>query len=379
MAAIEPYETAKGRRYRVRYRKPDQTQTSKRGFRTKKEAELFAASVEVSKAKGEFIDLTLARETIGALGVAFMATKKLSLKRSAYVSLEVSWRLRVLPRWGSTPVGAVEHEDVQEWIDELKGRGYAQSTIMRDYGILIGILDRAVRARKILGHPARGVDLPKKKESERSYLTHRQVDLLAEHAGEHGTLIYTLAYSGMRWGEMAGMKVGSLDVARARIRVIDNAVQVGGTFDVGMPKSGKARDIVIPSFLLEMLVERSAGLRPSDLMFGSGGQHPRRPHTTRGWLAGALRGAQLIDPEMPTVSPHELRHTAASLAVSAGANVKAVQRMLGHKSAAMTLDIYTDLFDDDLESVAIALNQARSEAVVSKKSPGGEFEQGRVA
>ena len=55
--------------------------------------------------------------------------------------------------------------------------------------------------------------------------------------------------------------------------------------------------------------------------------------------------------------PHELRHTAASLAVSAGANVKAVQTMLGHASAAMTLDTYADLFDDDLDAVADRLDE----------------------
>lgn len=60
------------------------------------------------------------------------------------------------------------------------------------------------------------------------------------------------------------------------------------------------------------------------------------------------------------MTPHDLRHSAASLAVSAGANVKAVQRMLGHSSAAMTLDIYADLFDDDLESVATGLHEART-------------------
>jgi integrase len=56
--------------------------------------------------------------------------------------------------------------------------------------------------------------------------------------------------------------------------------------------------------------------------------------------------------------PHELRHTAASLAVSSGANVKAVQRMLGHASAAMTLDTYADLFDEDLDAVAERLDLA---------------------
>ena len=76
-----------------------------------------------------------------------------------------------------------------------------------------------------------------------------------------------------------------------------------------------------------------------------------------GWFAKAVAEAKV-----PRLTPHDLRHTAASLAVSAGANVKAVQRMLGHASAAMTLDLYADLFDDDLEAVAIALDKARSAA-----------------
>jgi integrase len=65
-------------------------------------------------------------------------------------------------------------------------------------------------------------------------------------------------------------------------------------------------------------------------------------------------------------TPHKLRHTAASLAVSAGANVKAVQRMLGHASAAMTLDLYADLFDDDLEAVAERLDILREAARVAR-------------
>jgi integrase len=66
---------------------------------------------------------------------------------------------------------------------------------------------------------------------------------------------------------------------------------------------------------------------------------------------------------------HDLRHTAASLAISSGANVKGVQRVLGHASAAMTLDVYADLFDDDLEAVSTALNTARSAAFVAIPLP----------
>ena len=60
----------------------------------------------------------------------------------------------------------------------------------------------------------------------------------------------------------------------------------------------------------------------------------------RAWYVGAIARSQTADPEFPRVTIHDLRHTAASLAISAGANVKAVQRMLGHSSAAMTLDTY---------------------------------------
>lgn len=57
------------------------------------------------------------------------------------------------------------------------------------------------------------------------------------------------------------------------------------------------------------------------------------------------------------ITPHDLRHTAASLAVSAGVNVLALQRILGHKSAKVTLDTYADLFDADLDAVAVTLGK----------------------
>jgi integrase len=94
---------------------------------------------------------------------------------------------------------------------------------------------------------------------------------------------------------------------------------------------------------------------------GDDGRHLKRPHPTSGWFAKAV-----AESGIPRATPHALRHTAASLAVSAGANVKAVQKMLGHASAAMTLDIYADLFDDDLEAVATALHEARSQENVGK-------------
>ena len=119
--------------------------------------------------------------------------------------------------------------------------------------------------------------------------------------------------------------------------------------------------------------------RPDELIFPAEAGGYLRPGNSRsGWFAGACKRARLEDASdaaearargerirvvMPRVTPHDLRHTAASLAISAGANVKAVQRMLGHASAAMTLDTYADLFDDDLDDVAAALDKHRSDAI----------------
>lgn len=75
--------------------------------------------------------------------------------------------------------------------------------------------------------------------------------------------------------------------------------------------------------------------------------------------AEAKAAGREAPPIMPQVPPHKLRTTASSLAISAEANVKGVQRMLGHASAAMTLDQYADLFDDDLHRVAEALDEER--------------------
>jgi site-specific recombinase XerC len=121
------------------------------------------------------------------------------------------------------------------------------------------------------------------------------------------------------------------------------------------------------AFLLTYLARQCGGKGRDDLLFpGSDGTHLRRPHPVSGWFAKAVAASGI-----PHATPHDLRHTAASLEVSAGANVKAVQKMLGHASAAMTLDVYADLFSDDLEAVATVLDAARSRESVPKVCPRG--------
>ena len=112
---------------------------------------------------------------------------------------------------------------------------------------------------------------------------------------------------------------------------------------------------------LRVLASRCAGLRPDALVFPSptGGymKRTRSSEGSRSWFASALKSAGL-----PRMTIHDLRRTAASLAVQSGANVKTVQRMLGHTSAAMTLDVYADLFDSDLDEVSGAMDAAARSA-----------------
>ncbi|MGO9100437.1 MAG: tyrosine-type recombinase/integrase [Mycobacterium sp.] len=367
MATIEKYETRGGATlYRVRYRTPDNRGTQKRGFTTKRDAERWANRVEVAKMTGDFVAPSSGRITIDELGPAWLERRRGYLKPSAYAPLESAWRLHVQTRWGRTPLAEVRTSAVGLWVTELS-HSLSPTVVRRTHQVLSGVLADAVRDNLIARNLAAGVKLPRLTSKRKMYLTHGQVQALADAAGEHGALVLTLAYTGLRWGEAVGMRVRDLDMLRRRAAVVENAVQVGATVHVGTPKTHKQRTVPLPEFLLPYLARQCEGKDRTDLLFpGLAGDYLRRPRARSGWWDKAIRIAGL-----PRLTPHELRHTAASLAVSAGANVKAVQRMLGHASAAMTLDLYADLFDDDLEAVAVALDAARSREIVATAWPRG--------
>ena len=169
-----------------------------------------------------------------------------------------------------------------------------------------------------------------------------------------------LAYCGLRWSELAALLVGRVDLMRRPFDIAEAMTEVnGGRLVWGTPKTHEARSVPLPRFLVDELAAHVAG-RPADaLVFTTAAGAPlRNRNARRAWFDAAA--AEIGEAGL---TPHELRHTAASLAVSAGANVKAVQRMLRHASAVMTLDRYADLFDDDLDAVADRLDEARARFV----------------
>lgn len=344
-----------GKRWRGRY-VDNKGQEHARGFERKVDAQRWVNEATTGLTTGGYVQPRAGDVTVGTLGAAWLA-RQTHLKPSAYRPVEIAWRVHVKPRWADTRIADIAFTSVQQWVSEMSGTRGA-TTVIRAYGVLAATLDDAVRDKLLLSNPARGVVLPRKSKKRHVYLTHEQVDRLAIEAKDNGTLVLTLAYCGLRWGEATGMRVRDLDLLRRRVTVYENAVMVGGTIIVGTPKSGEERTVPIPRFLVEALARKCEGKGPEDLLFpGRDGNHARTPYSVDGWFAGAVSRAKL-----PRITPHGLRHTAASLAVSSGANVKAVQRMLGHASAAMTLDVYADLFDGDLDDVADRLDKARTKA-----------------
>ncbi|MGP4058305.1 tyrosine-type recombinase/integrase [Mycobacterium sp. 4D054] len=123
----------------------------------------------------------------------------------------------------------------------------------------------------------------------------------------------------------------------------------------------------MPAFVAELLDPNVQGRSQDALVFpDTTGGHMRGTNVRRRWWADAVNAAHLFPRieknaagEKITVYEfkiHELRHTAASLAIQAGANIKSLQNMLGHESAALTLDRYGHLYGSDVEAVGAAIN-----------------------
>jgi predicted SnoaL-like aldol condensation-catalyzing enzyme len=146
---------------------------------------------------------------------------------------------------------------------------------------------------------------------------------------------------------------------------VSGRTQTDGPTDT--PKNHERRSVPFPAFLGEMLEHQCSGRSLDDLVFPSPtGEVLRSGNFRRRSFTAAAKQLRTAYPALPPITPHSLRHTAASLAISAGATVLSVQRMLGHASAAMTLDVYSDLFDDDLDAVAEALNDRATKTNVGK-------------
>ena len=359
MPTPKKYLTSKGEvRYEVRYRNLDNRSTRQRGFTTIKAAEKWALENATRLATGTHIPASAQRKLAGPFVETYI-NRTATIRPTTAASRTSTARTWVLPTWANRPVGRIDQEGVKAWVEELHQQGVSAATIEKAVGVLRGSLALAVSSKALASNPVVGIELPKQVRRDNAYLTAEQVAHLVSHAGRQALLVSFLAYTGLRFGEAAALRVRDLDLHAGRVRVRASVTEVNGKLVEGPPKNGKARSVPLAHFLRAPLASSIQGRSSDGLVFRAARGGPLRANTWRSRdFAAAVQAAQEAASSgkpFPNLAPHDLRHTAASLAVQAGANVKVLQRMLGHAKASMTLDVYADLFDSDLDDVVAAL------------------------
>ncbi|MDV3129101.1 site-specific integrase [Mycobacterium sp. 21AC1] len=229
------------------------------------------------------------------------------------------------------------------------------SRITQTHQLVGAVLRYAQRTGKIAKNVAlevnRSEDLPEPVEAERRYLGHSELLRLANASGRFETLTLVLGYCGLRFGEAAALRRRHVGDRELTIRASATAVTGQGVVET-TTKTKRVRQVPVPAPVWKRLKDELPD-DPDELVFPShkGGHLPLGEY--RWAFDNACKSADITG-----LTPHGLRHTTASLAISAGANVKVLQRLLGHATASMTLDRYGHLMDEDLGKVADQLGKA---------------------
>lgn len=277
----------------------------------------------------------------------------------------------VLPEFGSWPLKSITTTAVQSWVKRLTRGGLAPATARSCFNLLAGILESARKDGLVRDNPCRGVDLPPVPAHGETYLTRGQVDAVASRMEPFdAAVVYTLAYTGLRWGELAGLHAGRLDLLGRRVTVAETMTEIAGDRRVkAYPKSRVRRTVPLPSMLVDVLAAH-LGVAPARLT-GScgvdhldgkpcrGGQLVFRPTSgalsRHSWGRGRFHPAR-VAAGVEHARVHDLRHTYASWLVQDGVNLYEVSRVLGHASI-VTTQRYAHLVPDDFSTVLGSLNR----------------------
>lgn len=348
----------------------------------KERANARRTELEAALRTGSYVDPASAKVLFENMAEMWLESRH-DLRQSTWWKYRGLLDNHVNVRWGDLTLSAIHNEDIALWVAKLLksrddgGSGLGASQARHAFRVLSMVLDWCV-PRRLLANPARGVKLPVRPDAEHVYLSFEQVEQLADAAGRlltkynrptasaqvNRALILLLAYTGLRWGEAAALRVGRVDLTKRRIRIATTFFEVNGVQEEALPKTGKRRTVPIPASLVAELKPLVENRGDGELVFTTKRGHSLRANNwRRREFNAAVEAAQL---GVDGLTPHKLRHTAASLAIAAGADVKVLQLMLGHADAAMTLNIYGHLFPDRLHEIADILDARQLKALKNR-------------
>ena len=282
MASIRKRPKENGGGYQVRYYGPDDRLRSKT-FKTKAEATDFSNKVEADIERGSWVDpaqsadpapgsssrVTCVVRSIGGPrhGSRWRDTRATtSCPPSATMDSEASGR----------PTSAIG-----SW--PYRSTASPRGTVRAVYASFSRIMKQALIDGLIPKSPCLGIALPKDEtQREMHYLEPHEIEALAKELPErYRALIFTAAYTGLRWGEIAALKVKNVDLVKGTIRVTEALAEVNGHLKEGPTKTGATRTVALPTFLRQMLSEHLANYPSKGYVFTSAQGHPLRKNFYR--------------------------------------------------------------------------------------------------
>jgi len=324
--------------WRARYRDAAGKEHA-RHFARKVDAQRWLDEVNASVLTGAYVDPKAGRITLRDYATTWQASH---VGRDHTASnIDVALRRHILPALGERPVATLRRSDVQGLVKALSAT-LKPSTVKLVYGVLSRVLTAAVEDRVLPVSPCRRIILPAIPRGEIEPATAEQVHELADAMpARYRAAVVLLAGSGLRIGEALGLRVSDVDFLRRTVKVERQRYRTGA---VGPTKTAASvRTVPLGRVVIDELAAHLAAYPPGEWMFT---QSDGAPLDYYGWQQAwrTVQRATGLD-----VNTHGLRHFAASALIAGGASVKQVQTVLGHSSAATTLQVYSHLWpgDDD--------------------------------
>jgi integrase len=357
IVGIQRRTTAVGEvRYEVRLRGPDGRERS-RTFRTRKAAESYERELLAQRERGGWVDPRAGRVTL-ADWVSEWSTTLANLRPSSRRIYLDNLRLHVLPTLGSVQLSRLDKTMLRRWLADLSASRLKPATVHQVYRALRRVLTAAVENEVLVRNPLDGIKPPRVESQEMRFLDPDEVARLAAVIDErYRAFVMVGAYCGLRLGELAGLRRHRVDLLHRHIQVVE---QLGRDEDgrwalQPLKTRSSVRSVALPGVVVDSLgehVRHWAGRGREGFVFTApdGGSLDPDNFRSRYWTP-AVAAAGLAPLRI-----HDLRHTTASLAIAAGADVKMLQTMLGHASAVMTLDRYGHLMPGRAQDVADRLD-----------------------
>lgn len=263
---------------------------------------------------------------------------------------------RAVETFGSIPIRQLRPADVKGYINKFARGLYAKKTVTTQLQILSMICAYAVEQGDITTSPCDHVSIPKNlPKTRREAATEAEEAIIKQTAGVW-LLPYLILYTGLRRGEALALTWADIDLKRKTISVTKSVYHDGTGPHIKTPKTAAGnRTVPLLAPLERELRLRMAG-KPKGYIFSNDGG--KTPLTDSGYTSAARAYVKATG---MTATPHQIRHSYATMLFECGVDVKDAQDLLGHTTAAMTQDIYTHIRDSRRKTTAEKLNNYLSE------------------